>query len=487
MSETRRGYRVGMLDLASSLLDRLDRGSRVVVVTVTRVARSAPRGLGASMAVVGDGEVIGSISGGCVEGDSVMLAHAVLGDGAARTARFGFDDDTAHAAGLACGGQVDVIAFEVRADDAVAVEALRRAAGDRPTTVGIVLDGPRAGEVVRGDDPALDDRTASALDAAALLAETRVVEGGFGEGGFGEGGDVERRTMRPQEDESAEFVLPSASSPPAGTADGLGAAVGILAVSRAPRPRLIVAGASDHAAALCRVAAASGFAVTVVDAWELLVTPERFPDAAELVVAPPHEHLATLDPDEIDARTAVCVLTHDTRLDVPALQQALSMPVGFVGALGARPTVARRLELLREAGVPDDDLTRLRSPLGLDLGGSSPSETAVAIVAEILSARHGGTGRPLRDLAGPLHRDRPSAEAGLHDGASPGAARCAMTPGASDLSSASVPRGGESAGRRTNPPDSSSPERIVLLSAPDARADGTAQAGRRSMRETRAS
>ncbi|WOF22745.1 XdhC family protein [Microbacterium betulae] len=408
-----------MLDLASPLLDRLAAGSRVVVVTVTRVARSAPRGLGASMAVVGDGEVIGSISGGCVEGDSVMLAHAVLGDGEARTARFGFDDDTAHAAGLACGGQVDVIAFEVRADDATAVDALRTAADDRPTTIGLVLDGPRAGRVVRRDDPALDDRAAADLDAAALLAETRVVAGGL----------AERRTSRPPEDESPEIVLPSASSPPAGTTDGPGAAGRVLAVSRAPRPRLIVAGASDHAAALCRVAAAAGFAVTIVDAWELLVTSDRFPDAAELVVALPHEHLAGLGPDDIDARTAVCVLTHDTRLDVPALRQALAMPIGFVGALGARTTAARRVELLREAGASDDDLARLHSPLGLDLGGSSPAETAVSVVAEILAARHGGTGRPLRDLAGPLHRDRPLAEAALpRAGARPDAVSCAIAP-----------------------------------------------------------
>lgn len=350
-----------MLELASALLDRLARGRRVAAITVTRVARSAPRGLGASMAVTDDGEVIGSISGGCVEGDAVALAHAVLADGVARTATFGFDDRTAHAAGLACGGQVDVIAYAVRADDAVALAALTRAADGHAATVGIVREGADRGRIVSSGD--LGPEAAAAFDAAALLAETRVI------------------------DDAA-----------------------VLVMSRAPRPRLILAGASEHAAALCRVASAAGFAVTVVDPWELLVTRDRFPDADELVVALPHEHLARLPHEALDARTAVCVLTHDTRLDVPALRQALAMPIRFVGALGARATVARRAELLRAEGVSDEDLARLHAPLGLDLGGSTPEETAVAIVAEILTARHGGTGAPLRDLRGPLHRDHPPSE-----------------------------------------------------------------------------
>ncbi|GAA4770202.1 XdhC family protein [Microbacterium gilvum] len=345
-----------MLDLAAPLLARIRSGARVAVVTVTRVARSAPRGLGASMAVTTHGEVIGSISGGCVEGDAVVLAHAVLADGVARTARFGFDDDTAHAAGLACGGQVDVIAYVVDPADIRSVDALRRAADGEAVSVGIALADGRLVDAGDLADPA-------GFDAAALLAETRVVSG-------------------PEP---------------------------VLVVSRAPRPRLVLAGATEHAAALCRIASAAGFAVTVVDPWELLVTRERFPDADELVVALPHEHLARRA--DLDPRTAVCVLTHDTRLDVPAIRVALDLPIGFVGALGARTTVARRAELLREEGVADDDLARLRSPLGLDLGGSTPEETAVSIVAEILAARHGGTGRPLRALGGPIHRDRPVAEA----------------------------------------------------------------------------
>jgi xanthine dehydrogenase accessory factor len=142
--------------------------------------------------------------------------------------------------------------------------------------------------------------------------------------------------------------------------------------------------------------------VTVCDGWGLLVTRERFPDAAELVTALPHEYLravgATLDP-----RTAICVLTHDERHDVPALREALRLRVAFVGALGARRTVARRAELLHELGTSDEELARLHSPLGLDLGAQTPEETAISILAEIVAARCAGTGAPLRELATPIH------------------------------------------------------------------------------------
>lgn len=342
----------GMLELAATLIDRIERGRRVAVVSISRVARSAPRGVGASMAVTDDGEVIGSISGGCVEGDAVVLAHAVLGSGRARTARFGFDDDQAFAAGLACGGVIDVVVYPVGAE---ALPWLREAAANRAVTVGVDAQG-RIVDAASAPDPLRRE-----LDAAAILRENRLA------------GDT-------------------------------------LILSHAPQPRLLVLGAGDHAAALCRVAAAAGFAVTVCDVWELLVTRERFPQAAELVVAPPHEFLASLTPGDVDARTAVCVLTHDTRLDVPALEIALRLPVGFVGAMGARRTVSHRRDLLRERGVTEDELARLHSPLGLDLGGATPEETALSALAEIVATRHGGSGRPLHRTSGPLHDRRDTAD-----------------------------------------------------------------------------
>ncbi|WP_137845331.1 XdhC/CoxI family protein [Microbacterium sp. 2FI] len=348
-----------MLELARELLPVLHRGEPVAVVVVTRVARSAPRGEGASMAVTAEGRVIGSISGGCVEGDAVVLAHTARFSGA-QTARLGFSDDAAHAAGLACGGSVEVIAFAV-APDAVTMAALEAAAAGRAVTVGITA----AGRVV-------------------------AIDGGF-----------------------AATDAESTDQP-----------IVVLSVARAPR--LIILGASEHAVALCRIGAAAGFAVTVCDVWETLATHERFPDAAEIVVGMPHELLAALDPHDLDANTAVCVLTHDERLDVPALAVALRLPVGFVGAMGARGTVAHRARMLRDAGVSEIDLARLHSPLGLDLGGRTPDETALSVLAEIVASRHGGSGAPLRERDGAIHRERrPDAHV---DAARSCAASIAFTP-----------------------------------------------------------
>lgn len=343
-----------MLDLAERLLPRLRAGDQLAAVSVTRVHRSAPHGVGTTMAVTADGAVIGSISGGCVESDSVALALSVLGDGEARSARFGFSEGAAHAAGLACGGAIDVIAYVIRSEHA---KLLDRATHGRPLSVGVVASGPGRGRVI--PDP---DRFAP----AAVATRSNVL---------------------------VPSVLAVESAEPAD----------LLVISRAPRPRLIILGAGEYSAALCSVATVAGYAVTVCDPWEPLVTAERFPDADERIAAFPEEYLATLTSDDVDRRTAICVLTHDERLDVPALRVALGMSVGFVGAMGARSTAARRAALLAEAGVDAAALKRLHSPLGLDLGAVSPSETAISILAEITAARYGGTGLPLGATAGAVH------------------------------------------------------------------------------------
>lgn len=308
-----------MLDLAADLVPLLDQGVPVAAVTVTAVVRSAPRGVGATLAVTRDARVIGSISGGCVENDAVMLGLDALRTGTVRRARFGFTDDgavTPIAAGLACGGAVDVVAYPIEAE-----------------------------------------RVRPALDAVRAGRETLL-------------------------------HLDLDGTP--------------LDLHRPAPPRLIVLGAGEHASALCRLGAAAGFAVTVCDDWALLVTRERFPDATELVIGAPHEFLAHLPAP--DHRTAVCVLTHDERLDVPALAAALRLPVGFVGAMGARATVARRAGLLRAAGVTDAELARLHSPLGLDLGGATPEETALSAISEIVASRNAASARPLREVRRPsLH------------------------------------------------------------------------------------
>jgi xanthine dehydrogenase accessory factor len=329
-----------MLELAADLLPVLRAGEPVAVVTVTRVARSAPRGPGAAMAVLRDGSVIGSISGGCVEGDAVLLATQVLATGRAVTASLGFSDDAAHAAGLACGGSVDVVVHRIEPTDRVALAALGTAP-DRTARIGIVRDGPDAGMLLPTDE---------------------------------DGGVI---------------------GTPAGGAD-------VFVVERRPRPHLVLVGAGEHAMALSRLASAAGYLVTVCDVWERLVTPERFPTADRLVVGVPADALPGLVGPEAET-TAVCVLSHDERVDVPTLAAALRVGAGFVGAMGARSTVAHRAHLLAACGLPPSEIARIHAPLGLDLGDPSPQGTAVSVLAEITAAWHRGTGRPLRELSGRLH------------------------------------------------------------------------------------
>ncbi|MGW5569164.1 XdhC family protein, partial [Streptomyces tendae] len=173
--------------------------------------------------------------------------------------------------------------------------------------------------------------------------------------------------------------------------------------------RMIVFGAIDFASALARVGKFLGYHVTVCDARPVFATRARFPDADEIVAEWPHEYLARTG---VDARTVLCVLTHEARFDIPLLRLALRLPVAYVGAMGSRRTHLDREARLREAGVSDLELARLRSPIGLDLGARTPEETALSIAAEIVATRHAGTGTSLTGAHTPIHHDGPTAPAG---------------------------------------------------------------------------
>ncbi|MGE5695502.1 MAG: XdhC family protein, partial [Candidatus Sericytochromatia bacterium] len=181
----------------------------------------------------------------------------------------------------------------------------------------------------------------------------------------------------------------------------------VFVASHAPRPRMLVFGAIDFAAALAQQGAFLGYRVTVCDARPVFATRARFPGADEVVVDWPHRYLATqAEQGHIDGRTAICVLTHDSKFDVPLLQVALRLPqVGYFGAMGSRQTHEDRLNRLRQAGLTDAELGRLASPIGLDLGARTPQETAVSIAAEIIARRWGGGGRPLSDVGGRIHHE----------------------------------------------------------------------------------
>jgi xanthine dehydrogenase accessory factor len=179
--------------------------------------------------------------------------------------------------------------------------------------------------------------------------------------------------------------------------------------SHVPAPRMIVFGAIDFAAAVARIGGFLGYHVTVCDARPVFATERRFPTADQVVVDWPHRYLdAEAAAGRLDGRTALCVLTHDAKFDIPLLERALRMPLGFVGAMGSRRTHEERLDRLREAGLTELELNRLRSPIGLDLGARTPEETATAVAAEIVAHRRGGTCLPLSAHGGPIHHDHPA-------------------------------------------------------------------------------
>jgi xanthine dehydrogenase accessory factor len=173
----------------------------------------------------------------------------------------------------------------------------------------------------------------------------------------------------------------------------------------APPPRMLVFGAIDFAAAVAEVGSFLGYRVTVCDARPVFATASRFPSADEVVVDWPHRYLRQeVDAGRIDGRTVLCVLTHDPKFDVPLLEVALRLEdVAYIGAMGSRRTHEDRERRLREAGVTDEEIARLASPIGLDLGARTPEETAVSIAAEIIALRWGGQGGRLAEESGPIH------------------------------------------------------------------------------------
>lgn len=365
----------GVKDILDQLIDWHAHGTPCALSVVTRTWKSAPRPAGTAMAVSADGEVAGSLSGGCVEGAVYELAREALLSGQARTETFGVSDDDALAVGLTCGGTLEVLVRPLRTRDYTALAELARLrAAQRPAALIAPLSDP--------------DETANWQWRVAT--PDSLPAGTLGEAVRGALMDGAARTVR---DDCAED-LDQTSVDPGGE---------VLIVPFTTRPRLIVFGATDFAAAVTRAGAFLGYRVTVCDARPVFATRERFPDADEIVVDWPHRYLESTQ-DGIDDRTAICVLTHDPKFDVPAVKAALRGPAGYVGAMGSRSAHLDRLERLRQAGLTDSELARLSSPIGLDLGARSPEETAISIAAEIVAARWGGSGMPLARTAVPIHR-----------------------------------------------------------------------------------
>ena len=370
-----------MLDIADELHRWAEQGRDVAVATVVAVGGSAPRQPGAALAVDAGGTAIGSVSGGCVEGAVYELCRQALQDGATVSERFGYSDEDAFAVGLTCGGVIDVLVTPVRAADParpVVASALAQAASGSAAALARIVTGP------------------SELLGRALLARP---DGGY-EGGFGAHPELDRTVAA----EAGAFLDVGRTGTLEIGEQGshCGAPLTVLIESSVPPPRMIVFGAIDFASALVRVGKFLGYHVTVCDARPVFTTRARFPEADEIVVEWPHRYL---ERTRVDARTVLCVLTHDAKFDVPLLKLALRLPVAYVGAMGSRRTHLDRSERLRAVGVTELELARLRSPIGLDLGARTPEETALSIASEIVAARRGGSGASLTGAHTPIHHD----------------------------------------------------------------------------------
>lgn len=332
-------------------------GAEVALATVVDVRRSAPRPPGAKMAVAADGRISGSVSGGCVEGAVVEVCEQVLRGAEPRLLRFGIADEDAWDVGLPCGGEIDVW---VQRHQPGRFDDLARAA-ERGAQV-TMMEGPAAGRQLTIDvaggregglgSPELDDEAARLADELVWLERS------------------ERR--------------------------------GVMFVDVVhPPPRIVLFGAVEIAAAVCRLARDSGWRPYVVDPRARFATPERFPHAERVLAAWPGEALAELG--GIDRATSIVVLTHDPKLDDTALALALRSPARFIGAMGSRRAQEARRRRLLESGFSEEELGRLAAPVGLDLGAITPEETALSILAEVVAARHGRAGGRLGQAAGRIH------------------------------------------------------------------------------------
>ncbi|WP_406350563.1 XdhC family protein [Streptomyces sp. NBC_00658] len=393
-----------MLDLADELHRWAEEGRDFAVATVVSVGGSAPRGPGAALAVDSHGTVIGSVSGGCVEGAVYDLCVEALQDGRTVLERFGYSDEDAFAVGLTCGGVIEVLVTPVRADAPdreVFTAALSAAARGEAAAVARVIRGP--GEL---------------LGRALLVHIDGSYDGGLGgtyEGGPGGPRTADRDELPDLDRAAVAEARAMLDTGRTGTVEiseygsSCPGGVTLFVETRVPPPRMIVFGAVDFAAALVRAGKFLGYHVTVCDARPVFATRLRFPEADDIVVDWPHRYLRSTG---TDGRTVLCVLTHDAKFDIPLLETALRLPVAFVGAMGSRRTHEDRDRRLREVGLTDGELARLRSPIGLDLGARTPEETALSIAAEIVAARRGGTGVPLTGSGTPIHRDVDGRQAG---------------------------------------------------------------------------
>ncbi|MFP6712213.1 MAG: XdhC family protein [Rhodospirillales bacterium] len=325
-------------DVLEQAVNWLDEGKKVALATVIDTWGSSPRPVGSQLAVDDAGAFVGSVSGGCIEGSVIGEALASIEDGENRILEFGVSDEQAWEVGLACGGDVKVLVE--RADDQA---ELNKLSNERPVaTVTDLKSGKRScvtpaeqsGELTLSQEMLDNARTALRDDRSKIY----------------------------EDGEDSIFVQVFN-----------------------PALRCAIIGAVHISQALVPMAQIAGFDVTVIDPRGAWATEARFPDVT-INDEWPDEALKEFKPD---TRTAIVTLTHDPKLDDPALQIALNSDAFYIGSLGSRRTHAKRLDRLAEAGFGEEDFARIHAPVGLDLGATSPAEIAVTILAEMVAAKHG--------------------------------------------------------------------------------------------------
>ncbi len=349
-----------MREVLNQIRDWHAAGRKAALCTLVEVHGTSPRPVGAWMAVTEDGEVVGSITGGCVENDAIERARAVLGEGRAQTATYGVADDLGLEVGLTCGGSVEAL-IEPFHDGPLWARLAELLEANLAGATAVVVDPEplRGRRLVVNDAGAVTGSIDSAADQA-ILAE------------------AERRMQ----------------TATAGTIElALGGEKARVFVQGFARPqRLVIVGATHAAIALSRMASVLGFHVTVIDPRSAFAHAQRLPDADEIVCAWPEEALSQMT---LGTDCYVVALAHDPKFDTPAIAHSLENGARYIGAIGSRKTHERRKKRLRELGYGDEQLDLIRSPVGLDLGGRSPEEIALAVLAEMVASRYERDAVPL--------------------------------------------------------------------------------------------
>ena len=368
-----------MKELLDTLVAWQGSGADVGRAVVVRTFGSAPRPEGAVLLYAADGRIAGSVSGGCVEGaaaDEIELARRT---GNARVIRYGISDEQAWDVGLACGGTIDVLVEpNVPAIVIVAAQAARASIGEGGHGAAVIT--PLPADSPRGEFGPHEPGVGAPPETELVVADDWRLTGTLGSA-------------------AADAALVQAATD--ALRRGLSRTVEIggrsLFIEVFPvRPRLVIVGGVEVARSLVRLARELGFETVVVDGRAAFATAERFPDVDRLVIGWPDEVAEEIG---LGPNDAVAVLSHDVKFDEPAIVEALRRGCRYVGAVGSKKTQGDRRARLLGAGVSEADLARLRGPVGLDLGGRAPAETALAILAEIVAERYGGSGRPMRERA----------------------------------------------------------------------------------------